>query len=845
MDLSFMQNELVLALCWTLIHSLWQGLLLAILTGAVMIGTRKSNARKRYGLLTFLFFLFIAVAAITFVKELNLVHGSTIAALSVPANANGTPAITTITPPVANDYTISESLTDRFKDYFDTHASLIVMIWFVIFIARFIRLTANLAYVQRLKHYKTYAPPAIWRDKVNELVLTIGIKKHIQLLESGVVKVPVVMGVLKPVILLPLGLLSHLPADEIEAILLHELAHIKRRDYFMNLLQSFAETIFFFNPALMWLSSMIREERENCCDDIAISITNSKTKFINALIAFQEYHFSTPSYTVGFPGRKNQLLNRVKRIISDRNKTLNATEKSLLTFGMGIFILFSFAAAKKISPATIDSSLAPVNSYKESDDQSVEKQIAAFDYRHLRKQATAKESIISSFEGSPYFPVTPEFIDTTPRKLQSRINSGRSVYGEEKTTPDALKTYSTVSDSISNLYTGISIDRKDDGDNRVEFISATRKDGTLYNFRKVNGNMTELFVNNKPVNTNEFVKYDVVINDIETVVKYRRQRSEERRELAAADRETRLLDKQTRLNESRLKLNEQHLLDREARRISADHKRDLFLDQDHRKLQHDSSLLHKQKDLLLHKQQDLLLHKQKDLLLHKQKDLILHQQKDLLLEKSKPKLADKVKLDVARESEDRIKLGSKIKMDTLRISKKDRSYIVTGDKLKVQYTDPAKKDTITIYSDVIEISEPADQKTKTDGITKWNKDGYARYGDVVKYADLAERDEARRRKQEGMRARSAKDEARVQESAEIMRNIIKELEADGITINMQTGWFALDKGQFIVDGKKISAELHEKYKNKFIKPKEGWGYYYGPIKVEGKGVFLEYKNLVK
>jgi bla regulator protein BlaR1 len=295
---------------------------------------------------------------------------------------------------VANEYTISQSWTDRFKDYFNTHASLIVMIWFVIFIARFIRLTANLAYVQRLKHYKTYAPPAAWKDKVNELVLTLGIKKQIQLLESGVVKVPVVMGVLKPVILLPLGLLAHLPADEIEAILLHELAHIKRRDYFMNLLQSFAETIFFFNPALMWLSSMIREERENCCDDIAISITNSKTKFINALIAFQEYNFSTPSYTVGFPGKKNQLLNRVKRIISDRNKTLNATEKSLLTFGMGVFILFSFAAAKKITPVVTESS-SSTESYKRKNERAETKTNVSIDYRHLRKPVTAKEAIVS------------------------------------------------------------------------------------------------------------------------------------------------------------------------------------------------------------------------------------------------------------------------------------------------------------------------------------------------------------------------------------------------------------------------------------------------------------------
>ncbi|MEO8172561.1 MAG: M56 family metallopeptidase, partial [Sediminibacterium sp.] len=246
MDLSFMQNELVLALCWTLIHSLWQGLLLAILTGAVMIGTRKSHAHKRYRLLTFLFFLFIAAAAVTFVKEWQLVKGNAGSNSSLLTVVKEETPVINVTAATITDHTVSQSLMDRFKDYFNTHASLIVMIWFVIFIARFIRLTANLAYVQRLKHYKTYSPPIEWKDKVNELVITLGIRKQIQLLESAVVKVPVVMGVLKPVILLPLGLLAHLPSDEIESILLHELAHIKRRDYFMNLLQSFAETIFFF-----------------------------------------------------------------------------------------------------------------------------------------------------------------------------------------------------------------------------------------------------------------------------------------------------------------------------------------------------------------------------------------------------------------------------------------------------------------------------------------------------------------------------------------------------------------------------------------------------------------------
>jgi beta-lactamase regulating signal transducer with metallopeptidase domain len=85
-------------------------------------------------------------------------------------------------------------------------------------------------------------------------------------------------------------MLTTLPASEIEAILLHELAHIRRRDYLVNLLQSFSDIIFFFNPAVLWLSSLIRDERENCCDDIAIGEVKNKKQFIHALLSFQEYN---------------------------------------------------------------------------------------------------------------------------------------------------------------------------------------------------------------------------------------------------------------------------------------------------------------------------------------------------------------------------------------------------------------------------------------------------------------------------------------------------------------------------------------------------------------------------
>ena len=99
---------------------------------------------------------------------------------------------------------------------------------------------------------------------------------------------PVVIGHLKPVILIPLGCLAGLPADQVEAILLHELAHIRRSDYFVNFLQNITESIFFFNPGLLWISSLIKEERENCCDDIALEQTKNKRGLVQALISFKE-----------------------------------------------------------------------------------------------------------------------------------------------------------------------------------------------------------------------------------------------------------------------------------------------------------------------------------------------------------------------------------------------------------------------------------------------------------------------------------------------------------------------------------------------------------------------------
>jgi hypothetical protein len=120
-----------------------------------------------------------------------------------------------------------------------------------------------------------------------------------------------------------------MPADVIESILLHELAHIKRNDYLVNIIQSVVETVLFFNPFILKLSELIREEREACCDAIAVDATNNKVSYVEALVAFGEYS-STSAPLLAFAGSKNHLLQRAKRILYNQNKKPGFMEKSIL-----------------------------------------------------------------------------------------------------------------------------------------------------------------------------------------------------------------------------------------------------------------------------------------------------------------------------------------------------------------------------------------------------------------------------------------------------------------------------------------------------------------------------------
>lgn len=349
-------QRIIQAFSWMLIHSLWQGLLLAVVTAVMLIATKRSGARLRYNLVAVQFLLFITACCCTFVWEWYQAPVKAIA-----------PLAGTIGNEASQWFNLDAESIRRFAQtcisYFTANAPMVVLLWSVLFVFRSVRMMGGMVYIYRAKNKYTYAPPADWQQKIELLCEKLHINKAVCLLESGYVKVPMVIGHLKPVILMPVGLIAGLPAEQVEAVLLHELAHIRRHDYVVNFLQTLTETVFFFNPGLLWISSLLRDERENCCDDIALEQTNDKREFVQALISFKEYALSADQYAVAFPGKKNHLLHRVSRILGNKNQTLGPSEKVFFMIGIvTLSLVVATAAIAQIKPVDYNAAREKINS---------------------------------------------------------------------------------------------------------------------------------------------------------------------------------------------------------------------------------------------------------------------------------------------------------------------------------------------------------------------------------------------------------------------------------------------------------------------------------------------------
>jgi uncharacterized protein (TIGR03435 family) len=187
------------------------------------------------------------------------------------------------------------------------------MVWLAGAVVFWVRLAGGWVVAARMRRMLVRRAPPEWQEKFRKLGAQIGVSRPVRLLVSALVQVPTVVGWLRPMVLVPVGALGGLPAEHLEALLLHELAHIRRHDYLINILQSVAESLLFYHPAVWWVSGHIRAERELCCDDLAVSISGDALTYSRALAQLESYRPAHLSAVIAANG--GSLPNRIARLL--------------------------------------------------------------------------------------------------------------------------------------------------------------------------------------------------------------------------------------------------------------------------------------------------------------------------------------------------------------------------------------------------------------------------------------------------------------------------------------------------------------------------------------------------
>ncbi len=342
----FFSQKLTDALGWTLLHSLWQGVVIAILMAVVLLFLNRRSAQVRYLVAISALFAVVTAAVVTF-RTLY----STLEAPAVPALPSSSPIAVVAGPVLSNSISPviepSQSWMDgpeRWLAYVEQNTPLMVAVWMLGILVLTLRLLGGLLYVQRLRHYQTQSVAPEWLETVQTLGKQMGLLRAVQLMESALVKVPMAIGYFKPVILLPVGTFTGLTPQQVEAILAHELAHIVRNDYWINIFQSIVEILFFFHPAVWWMSGIVRQEREHCCDDRAVHISGDTLTFVQALTHLEVMQ-AVPQLALPATGNRGSLLGRVQRLLQQTPQKPTLNEGMLVSGIVGLCLIAISASA--------------------------------------------------------------------------------------------------------------------------------------------------------------------------------------------------------------------------------------------------------------------------------------------------------------------------------------------------------------------------------------------------------------------------------------------------------------------------------------------------------------------
>src|SRR5881394_755590 len=301
------------ALGWALVHSLWQCALAPAGLALLLSILPSRAARVRYALATATLVLMVAVPLGTALSlhEASPWHGAP-AAVFTPAQTLAGPAV------------VALRLAARVRTALEPALPEIVALWIVGVVVFSLRLASGWMAARRLAVMGTHPAPPGCAMALERLAARLRVTRPLRVLESALVQIPAVIGWLRPVILVPASALTGLTPLQLDALLAHEIAHVRRYDYIIRVLQSVIETLLFYHPAVWWVSRRVREERELCCDDLVVRASGDPVTYARALCELERLREAEPRLALAASG--GSLAMRIARLLgATRHSHLEAS----------------------------------------------------------------------------------------------------------------------------------------------------------------------------------------------------------------------------------------------------------------------------------------------------------------------------------------------------------------------------------------------------------------------------------------------------------------------------------------------------------------------------------------
>jgi D-alanyl-D-alanine endopeptidase (penicillin-binding protein 7) len=314
-------NDLMQAAGWALIHFLWQGALVGAAAAALLWLMRGARPAARYAVACAALLASVLWPAYEFANALQTTPRS-LQALALAAGEGG--------------FAHSELLTG-----IDARLPLLVCAWLTCVAALALRSAFGLAWIARAR--RTGGRHAHWQARLSHLAVRLGIRREVGLCIVDTLASPITAGWWRPVVLMPAALVARMPPELLEALLAHELAHVRRHDFLVNLLQNAAEILLFYHPAVWWLSRRIRHERELVADSIASELTGEPRRLALALSELEKMQFASQRLALAADG--GDLTQRIRQLVQPQQERGN-WKAVLATLGMAAACLAGYANAR-------------------------------------------------------------------------------------------------------------------------------------------------------------------------------------------------------------------------------------------------------------------------------------------------------------------------------------------------------------------------------------------------------------------------------------------------------------------------------------------------------------------